>query len=141
MHHYLNKMYDFLKNQLKNNRFINQVEFPIPPLLMQNKNNSTKENPLKYFEYLFKENGITQLRNNFINYSDYNESGNYKYDEESETMTYFIQEDDISGKWLETKKTLMIIIQADYIMNFALAVNLLMIILMNKKRNQPLQFT
>jgi len=104
MHHYSNKMYDFLENQLKNNRVTNQDEFPIPPSLIQNENNSTKENPLEYFEYLFKRNGITKLRNNFIHYYDYNESADYKYDKESETMTYYIRED-VTGKWIETKKT------------------------------------
>jgi hypothetical protein len=101
---FLEKMKDFLENQQKDVRSTSQDDFPTPLFMMPDENASTKQKPLRYFNFLFNKNGISQLRNNFIQYYESNEFANSTYNKETETITHN-HYDSETGEWSMSYQT------------------------------------
>ena len=99
---YLEKMHDFIYSQQEDIRSISQNDFPIPQFNLPDKNASTEQKPLLYFEFLFIQKGISQLRDNFIHYYDRFDFADFTYNKETEIIT-FNHYDNETGKWSETQ--------------------------------------
>jgi hypothetical protein len=103
MDHYLKKMLSFLINLKEITEKTNQSDFVLPQSMLPNKNTSTKDNPLEYFEYLFTRQGLFYLKQSFIPTEDDYYYGNIYYDSKTETI-YEPYEDEESGDSGETPK-------------------------------------
>ena len=98
---FLEKMNDFIEGQKQVLESTNQSDYPIPYYMIPDKEASSIEKPLKYFEYLFNRNGITHLRNNFIQYYSSDDHADSTYNKETEIVTHN-HYDIETGKWSET---------------------------------------
>ena len=97
----LEKMNDFIEGQKQIFESTNQNDYPVPYYMIPDKEASSFEKPLHYFEYLFNRNGIEHLRNNFIQYYSSDDYADYTYDKETETVTHN-HYDIETGEWSET---------------------------------------
>lgn len=102
MNHYLKKISKFLKNHKKSVECTSQVDFPLPPSMIIDKNTSTIEKPIANFEYLFQRNGFSILRKKFMPTDADYENGEMEYDPVTETRTYSYQDNE-TGEWGESK--------------------------------------
>lgn len=114
------KMKDFIEGQKQIFESTNQSDYPIPYYMIPDKEASSFEKPLHYFEYLFNRNGITHLRNNFIQYYSSDDYANSTYNTENETVTHN-HYDIETGEWSETysdfKAVLNKKLKAEYIIS------------------------
>ncbi|WP_345952997.1 hypothetical protein [Mucilaginibacter sp. PAMB04168] len=89
----------FLEGLRDNVKASNQVDFPLPPNMITDPNEATKENPLCRFEFLICNSGIIQLRNSFKpSEEDYDGYEHLSYDPNTETKT-FGDIDPLTGEW------------------------------------------
>jgi hypothetical protein len=95
------KMNDFIDSQMQVLGSTNQNDYPIPYYMIPDKEASSIEKPLNYFEYLFSRNGIEHLRNNFIQYYSSDDYADSTYNIETETVTHN-HYDIETGEWSET---------------------------------------
>jgi hypothetical protein len=80
MDRYLKKMLSFLINLKEITEQTNQSDFFLPQSMLPDQNKSTEKNPLEYFEYLFKRQGLIQLKQDFIPSADYCDLQEIYYD-------------------------------------------------------------
>lgn len=97
----LEKMNDYIDGQMQVLGSTNQSDYPIPYYMIPDKEASSIEKPLNYFEYLFSRNGIEHLRNNFIQYYSSDDYADSTYNVETETVTHN-HYDIETGEWSET---------------------------------------
>ena len=97
----LEKMNDFIEGQKQIFESTNQNDYPVPYYMIPDKEASSFEKPLHYFEYLFNRNGLEYLRNNFIQYYSSDDYADSTYDKETETVTHN-HYDIETGEWSET---------------------------------------
>lgn len=98
---FLEKMNDFIKGQTQILESTNQSDYPTPYYMIPDKESSTFEKPLNYFEFLFNRNGIENLRNNFIKYYNSDEYPDSTYNLETETFTHN-HYNIVTGEWSVT---------------------------------------
>ena len=104
MDHYLKKMLSFLINLKEITEKTNQSDFVLPQSMLPNKNTSTKDNPLEYFEYLFTRQGFLYLKQSFIPTEEDFYYGAIQYDSTTETIFEQFQNHD-TGEWEESIRT------------------------------------
>ena len=113
-------MNDFIEGQKQILESTSQNDYPIPYYMIPDKEASTFEKPLRYFEFLFNRNGITHLRNKFIQYYSSDDYANSTYNTENETVTHNHYDIEI-GEWSETysdfKAVLNKKLKAEYIIS------------------------
>lgn len=86
MIYYLEKISAFLESQKQDIRSMSQDDLIKYPSIIKDKNISTKEKPLIYFEYLFTRNGLSQLLNNFLSPDLQGHYDLINYDSKTETI-------------------------------------------------------
>ena len=99
---YLKKISEFLKQHKKSIESTSQIDFPLPPSMISDRNTSTIEKPIANFEHLFQGNGFYILRKNFMPTDEDYENGEMEYDPITETRTYSYQDNE-TGEWEESK--------------------------------------
>ncbi|HRA74130.1 MAG TPA: hypothetical protein PLB11_15055, partial [Flavobacterium sp.] len=102
MNHYLKKISKFLKNHKRSIEATNQIDFPLPPSMISDKNSSTKEKPIANFIHLFQGSGFYNLRQKFLPSDDDYINSDMEYDPITETRTYSYQDNE-TGEWIESK--------------------------------------
>jgi hypothetical protein len=83
---YLQKTSAFLESQKEDIRSMSQDDLIKYPSIIKDKNVSTKEKPLIYFEYLFTRNGLSHLLNNFLSPDLQGDYERINYDSKTETI-------------------------------------------------------
>jgi hypothetical protein len=91
LNHYIDKTLSFLTHLKEVTINTNQNEFALPTSMVSKPNESTKEKPLEYFEYIFCRDGFPQLKKSFS--PTLNDLVLYgaKHDIENETITHHIK--------------------------------------------------
>ncbi|MFI5154370.1 MAG: hypothetical protein ACHQET_13610 [Chitinophagales bacterium] len=99
MDHYLKKMHAFLLQMKMGIELTSQVEFKVPLSALPSKNGSSIEKPIRFFDFLFLDNGIAKLRREFIpNDEDRHYYSEISYDPKTEVITTE-ERDKKTGQW------------------------------------------
>ncbi|NLR64843.1 hypothetical protein HGH92_11060 [Chitinophaga varians] len=101
MDHYVKKMLSYLNHIKSAIENVPQEEFRIPEYMKPDPNDSSFENPIGCFEYLFLNNGISRMRNQFVPTEEDYYHNDIIYDKEKEVLTIHDQDPE-TGEW-ETK--------------------------------------
>lgn len=101
MNHYLKKISRFLKSIKKSIESTSQIDVPLPPSMIPDKNTSTKDNPLEYFEYLFARQGLFKLKQSFIPSEEDCLQNDAYYNPKTEIISYQYQDNE-TGEWEES---------------------------------------
>lgn len=85
---YLSKMRSFLKLEKNIQKHLNDSDIELHKINIPSEYESTKDNPIKFFQYLITKKGVSSLLEQFKPSKDYFSRHDIDYDDDSKTITY-----------------------------------------------------